>query len=208
MFTGIIQEVGKIVEIEKNFKSIIYSISSSFDTNEIKIGDSVSINGVCQTVIKKEDNVLTFEAMFETINSTNFTNLKKGDFVNTEYAMKLSDKLSGHIVSGHIDTTGKILSIKEVDNSKVIEIQSPNDFLIEKGSISIDGISLTVQNLYENSFDTVVLPHTFNNTNLKYRKTGDSVNLEFDIFAKYIKKFTEQKAQSKITREFLIENGF
>ncbi len=208
MFTGLIEDIGKISDISEIKNGKLLVVETSINTDEIKIGDSVSINGACQTVIKKSNKCLVFEAMKETLSRTNFSFLKKGDFVNLERAMLINSRLDGHIVSGHIDSCEKILNIKNDGLSEIFEIGGSVDLVVEKGSISINGISLTVSKVLKNSFEVSILPHTLNNTNLKYLKENDFVNIEYDMIGKYIKKFVEQKKDSKITREFLIENGF
>ena len=146
--------------------------------------------------------------MNETLRLTNLASIKKGDFVNVELAMKLSDRLDGHLVSGHIDRVAKLNSIKNDGVARIFNFECDTDLIVKKGSISVNGISLTVSEVNEKNFEVSILPETFNNTNLKYLKINDVVNIEYDMVAKYIKKFTEQKKESKITKEFLIENGF
>ena len=208
MFTGLIEDLGKVQGIKElqNGKNI--SVEVNLPIAEIKIGDSISINGACQTVISIKDKTLFFEAMRETLSRTNFNFLKKGDFVNLERAMSLNSRLDGHLVSGHIDTTAKLLDIKNDGLAKIFKFECDTDLVVEKGSISINGISLTVSRVEEENFEVSILPYTFENTNLKYLKQNDFVNIEYDMVAKYIKKFTGGKEKSKITREFLIENGF
>ena len=208
MFTGLVQDLGCIKEVINLSGGKIFSLEVNLCTDEIKKGDSIAINGACQSVIKKENNTLYFEAMNETLRLTNLAFLKKGDFVNVELAMKLSDRLDGHLVSGHIDRVAKLNSIKNDGVAKIFNFECDTDLIVKKGSISVNGISLTVSEVNEKNFEVSILPETFNNTNLKYLKINDIVNIEYDMVAKYIKKFFEQKKESKITEEFLIENGF
>ena len=208
MFTGLVQDLGCIKEVINLSGGKIFSLEVNLCTDEIKKGDSIAINGACQSVIKKENNTLYFEAMNETLRLTNLAFLKKGDFVNVELAMKLSDRLDGHLVSGHIDRVAKLNSIKNDGVARIFNFECDMDLIVKKGSISVNGISLTVSEVNEKNFEVSILPETFNNTNLKYLKINDVVNIEYDMVAKYIKKFTEQKKESKITKEFLIENGF
>ena len=208
MFTGLIEDLGKVKEIINQNGGKLFLIELGLDCSDIKIGDSIAINGACQTVIKKEANILTFEAMKETLNRTNFNYLKIGDFVNIERAMKINSRLDGHLVSGHIDCISKLNSIKNEGVAKIFNFKGDTTLIVEKGSISINGISLTVSKVSDNNFEVSILPYTFQNTNLKYLKQNDVVNIEYDMVAKYIKKFTENKSESKITREFLLENGF
>ena len=208
MFTGLVQDLGCIKEVINLSGGKIFSLEVNLCTDEIKKGDSIAINGACQSVIKKENNTLYFEAMNETLRLTNLASIKKGDFVNVELAMKLSDRLDGHLVSGHIDRVAKLNSIKNDGVARIFNFECDTDLIVKKGSISVNGISLTVSEVNEKNFEVSILPETFNNTNLKYLKINDIVNIEYDMVAKYIKKFFEQKKESKITEEFLIENGF
>ena len=208
MFTGLVQDLGCIKEVINLSGGKIFSLEVNLCTDEIKKGDSIAINGACQSVIKKENNTLYFEAMNETLRLTNLAFLKKGDFVNVELAMKLSDRLDGHLVSGHIDTKAKLNSIKNDGVARIFNFECDTDLIVKKGSIAVNGVSLTVVETAVNNFEVSILPETFNNTNLKYLKINDIVNIEYDMVAKYIKKFFEQKKESKITEEFLIENGF
>lgn len=208
MFTGLIEDIGCIKNIKSTPDGKILDVEVNFDTKEVKIGDSIAINGACQTVIKIEGKILTFEAMNETIRRTNFSNLKNGELVNVERAMKLNSRLDGHLVSGHIDTTSKLAETKKDGVATIFKFECDTDLIIEKGSISINGISLTVSNVGSNYFEVSILPHTLKNTNLKHLKQNDLVNIEYDMIAKYIQKFATPKKESKITKEFLIENGF
>lgn len=208
MFTGLVQDLGCIKEVINLSGGKIFSLEVNLCTDEIKKGDSIAINGACQSVIKKENNTLYFEAMNETLRLTNLAFLKKGDFVNVELAMKLSDRLDGHLVSGHIDRVAKLNSIKNDGVARIFNFECDTDLIVKKGSIAVNGVSLTVVETDVNNFEVSILPETFNNTNLKYLKINDIVNIEYDMVAKYIKKFFEQKKESKITEEFLIENGF
>lgn len=208
MFTGLIEDLGKVKEIINQNGGKLFLIELGLDCSDIKIGDSIAINGACQTVIKKEADILTFEAMEETLNRTNFNYLKIGDFVNIERAMKINSRLDGHLVSGHIDCISKLNSIKNEGVAKIFNFKGDTTLIVEKGSISINGISLTVSKVSDNNFEVSILPYTFQNTNLKYLKQNDVVNIEYDMVAKYIKKFTENKKESKLTKEFLLENGF
>ncbi len=208
MFTGLIEDVGRVSDIISLSGGIKLKIETNLNIDDVKIGDSVSINGACQTVTEKNGQILSFEAMQETLRRTNFSNLKMGSFVNLERAMQINSRLDGHIVSGHIDNVAKFIDIKEDGIAKVMKFACNTDLIVEKGSISINGISLTVCNVQKDDFEVSILPHTFSNTNLQFLKLGEFVNIEYDIIAKYIKKFSNFEKKSKITREFLIENGF
>lgn len=195
MFTGIIEEVGKVKSVVQKGKARVFAISSEKLLNDIKIGDSVAVNGVCLTVFEKLNEYFKVEAVEETIKKTNLGNLKTGDRVNLELSLKLGDRLGGHIVLGHVDTTGVIENILKLKNSWIFEIKFPNEFrkyIIPKGSIAVDGISLTIAEVDDNKFKVSIIPFTWENTNLKFKRSGDRVNLEFDFFGKYIESFLKQ----------------
>ena len=189
MFTGIIEETGKVSFLKSN--KLAVEVSSNF-IKDLKIGSSVSVNGACLTVISL--NPLTFEVSFETLRKTNLGLLKKGDIVNLEKALKVGDRLDGHFVLGHVDTTIKVKGIrKEGDFYKFI-FEIPKGFekyIVYKGSVAIDGISLTVAHLEKFFFEVAVIPHTYENTNLKYKKVGDICNFEADMFGKYVVRYFE-----------------
>lgn len=209
MFTGLVEKTGKIEKITLNSNGAEISYLCDFDNpNTIKIGDSIALNGACLTVTKKENNIYTFDVMKETLNCSNLKNLKKGDIVNLERAMSFNSRLDGHIVSGHIDCTAKVSSIRPDGFSKRVEFICNNELIIQKGSICVNGISLTVSNLTPLGFEVSLIPSTIENTNLKDLKIQDIVNIEYDLFAKYVKKFLNNTQPSKITEEFLKENGF
>jgi riboflavin synthase len=190
MFTGIIKKTAKVENIKLDKSRMFLEIKNNL--GKIKIGESISVNGVCSTVFRQSKVLAEFEYMPETLKLSNLSLLNKGDLVNIEQSMRMSDRLDGHIVLGHIDCTGKIISIKLEGNSKVFEIKIQEKkfmkFLVYKGSIAIEGISLTVTKVLKNSFVVKIIPYTLENTNLKYKKVGDVVNLEFDILAKYANK--------------------
>ena len=216
MFTGLIEEIGIISSIEKGRNSYQFGISAHEVLEGTKIGDSICTNGACLTVIKISSNHFTVDIMSETVLMTNFSDLKIGSKVNLERAMRLSDRLGGHLVSGHIDRTGKIVSINKDDIAWRIEIESSQDIIskiLDKGSIAIDGISLTVVRVLENSFEVSIIPHTANETTLLSKKINDPVNLETDMIGKYVLKFLsaskkEEEHDKKIDMSFLAENGF
>lgn len=206
MFTGLIEKVA----IVKNLTITSSGAKISFvaDYKDVKIGDSIAINGVCLTISSIDNNVFSADIMKETLDVTNLKYLKNGDEINLERAMKLSSRLDGHIVSGHIDCIANVKNIIQDGFSKRITFNCNTDLIIKKGSVAINGISLTVSNVSENSFEVSLIPETINNTNLKKVKFGDIVNIEFDLFAKYIQKFIQNRKESKLTFEFLKENGF
>ncbi|OGI57293.1 riboflavin synthase subunit alpha [Candidatus Nomurabacteria bacterium RIFCSPHIGHO2_02_FULL_37_13] len=198
MFTGIISKTAKVKNITSHKSGISLTILNNL--GKIKLGESISINGICSTVNKTGKNIF-FEYMPETLKLSNLNFLKKDDTVNIERSIRFDDRLNGHMVLGHIDGKGKIISIKKEENSQVFEIKIParnathsvaggpaknlKKFLIYKGSVAVEGISLTVVKVLHNSFIVKIIPYTLKHTNLKYKKKGDMVNLEFDILAKY-----------------------
>ena len=187
MFTGIIEELGKVVSLKNNKENLDISVSCSF-LNELKIDQSIAHNGVCLTVIDKQDSFYTITAIKETLSKTNLNNLIVGDAINLERAMKLGDRLDGHIVQGHVDQIA-ICTGKTNENGSWIYTfkydSSTNNLTIEKGSITVNGISLTVINSKKDNFSVAIIPYTHNNTNLKNISVGDIVNLEFDVIGKY-----------------------
>jgi len=192
MFTGLIEEVGKVENINNSYKDMKLTIKADKVLENTNIGDSIAVNGVCLTVTNIQNKNITFDVSNETLNRSNLRFLKIGDYINLERALRLSDRLGGHIVQGHVDTIGKIVSIKNFGNHTELIIEIPEDykyFVIEKGSIAIDGISLTINYIQNNKISINIIPHTYQNTNLKYRKVGDFVNIEFDILGKYVLKF-------------------
>lgn len=207
MFTGIVEEVGSVKSPGNKLKIQCAEILS-----DIHKGDSISVNGVCLTVVEFDKNSITVDVMNETLCRTNTGSLKKGDYVNLERAMSANGRFGGHIVSGHIDGTGTITAINQDGIAIWYSIKAEENilhYIVEKGSVAIDGISLTVAYVDDELFKVSVIPHTQKNTALLFKKIGDKVNLENDIVGKYIEKLYAPKIQkSNITREFLMENGF
>ena len=213
MFTGIIEEIGIVKSITNNSLGIDFVIEGDKIFSDLKLGDSVAVNGCCQTVTNINNKTFTVQAVSETVNLTNFQSLKINDEVNLERALTLNSRLGGHMVSGHIDGTGILTTIQDKGNSTIFEISAPENiikYMIYKGSITVNGVSLTVCELNEKTFKVSVIPHTLNNTTFKNLKVGDKVNLEPDMVAKYIEKFATNNHENKsnITLEFLKENGF
>ncbi len=190
MFTGIIETLGTIQEIKKENTNIHIKINSSI-TNELKIDQSVAHNGICLTVVAIEDSFYTVTAIDETIKKTNLAHWKVGDKVNLERAMKLGDRLDGHIVQGHVDQTGTCIAAEQTNGSWLYTFEYDeelNNITIEKGSITVNGVSLTVVNSKKNQFSVAIIPYTYENTNFKNFKIGTKVNLEFDVIGKYISR--------------------
>ncbi|MEO2068242.1 MAG: riboflavin synthase [Desulfurobacteriaceae bacterium] len=164
---------------------------------DVSIGDSIAVNGVCLTVVDINGKNVSFDVSLETLRRSNIGNLKPKDFVNLERSLTLSSRLGGHILQGHVDITTKIIGIKKEGNGFIFSFKLPpvyKHLVVEKGSIGIDGISLTIANLFPDSFSVAVIPHTFSNTTLKYKKVGSLVNLEFDIIGKYVERMLKLKA--------------
>lgn len=209
MFTGIIEEIGTVVNLQKGVKSSRITISGDKIFDDLKIGDSVSVNGMCSTATEISNKTFTADIMAESMRRTNLGSLRKGSRVNLERAMQLNGRFGGHIVSGHIDGTGVVISQVREDNAIWVTIGTEDNimhYIIEKGSITIDGISLTVARVYSDAFAVSIIPHTAGETTLLTKKSGEKVNLECDIVGKYIEKLV--KKESNITLDFLKENNF
>jgi len=212
LFTGIIEEIGKVRSIVKNPKSAILSVQATDIMEDIHLGDSIAVNGVCLTVTSISSKIFTADVMHETLNRTNLGKLQIDSPVNLERAMPLNGRFGGHIVSGHIDGTGLVSDIHKDDNALWYTLKAPLPilrYIIEKGSITIDGISLTVAKLSIDSFSVSIIPHTTSLTTLSNRRIGDIVNLEVDCIAKYIERLVGKiQVNHNITAEFLTEHGF
>jgi riboflavin synthase len=215
VFTGLIEEIGILEEANKGAKSAQLTISANKVLQDIKLGDSVSTNGVCLTVVRFSNNSFTVDVMPETMRRSNLKNLKHGNKINLERALKLGDRLGGHIVSGHIDGVGLVRAIEEEDNATWVTIEAESEimrYIIEKGSIAIDGTSLTVAYVDNKAFKVSIIPLTRDETTLLSKKVGDEVNLECDMVGKYIERFTmfnkDNDNRREINMDFLKENGF
>ncbi len=195
MFTGIIETLGVIQEIEKDNGNLHITVASAI-TEELKIDQSVAHNGICLTVVSIKNNLYTVTAIGETIKKTAISNWKKGDLVNLERAMKLGDRLDGHIVQGHVDQIGTCVTVQETNGSWLYTFQydeSLQNITIEKGSITVNGVSLTVVNSRKNDFSVAIIPYTFEHTNFKIFGVDTKVNLEFDVIGKYVSKLYANK---------------
>lgn len=215
MFTGLIEEVGEIQGIRRGQRSCVLTIGCKTVLEDAKIGDSIAVNGVCLTVTSLGGSYYTADVMSETMNRSSLGELASGSKVNLERAMPANGRFGGHIVSGHIDGTGTVQSITPDDNAVWYTIAAKPEllrYIVEKGSITIDGISLTVAYVDENCFKVSIIPHTQQVTALHDRRVGDLVNLECDIIGKYVEKLMmpqkEEKKESRITEDFLREYGF
>ena len=212
MFTGIVEEIGIVKNIEKVLNGYRIFVQCSKVLENVNIGDSICVNGICLTVTNYDSKGFWADVSPETFNVTNFSDLKSGSNVNLERALTLNSRLGGHIVSGHIDCVGKIIEIEKLSDFYNIKFEIPEEqtkYVVYKGSIAINGVSLTVADIRGNKVAIAVIPHTFENT--AGLKIGQSVNIETDILAKYVEKMLsadDNKNKSKIDEKFLIENGF
>lgn len=194
MFTGIIAETGKIEKIKPGKGGLELCITCSFAA-DIHIDESISVSGVCLTVIDRRDDFFTVQCVEETLRKTSFSKITEGDEVNLERSLTLEKAIEGHIVQGHVDTVGRIEHIKSEGDDRLITVSYPEEFvpfIVGRGSVAIDGISLTVARESGTRFTVAIIPYTWNYTNLKHRNEGDKVNLEFDIFGKYVVRYMEK----------------
>ncbi|MBN2597579.1 MAG: riboflavin synthase [Marinifilaceae bacterium] len=218
MFTGLIEEIGSIKSIQSGGKSIRLTVSARKIMDDVKQGDSIATNGICLTVVSFNSTGFSADVMPETMSRTNFGLLGAGSRVNLERALRVGDRMGGHMVSGHIDGLGEVVGREQDDNAIWVSIAAPGNilkYIVEKGSVAIDGISLTVAYVDEKIFKVSIIPLTQEDTTLTSKKKGEKVNLECDMTAKYIEKFMlhrdEESAQvekSDISMNFLKENGF
>lgn len=215
MFTGLIEEVGRIEAVIKAAKSSRITIKAGKVLEEVKIGDSICTNGVCLTVTSLGSSRFTADVMAETMRRSNLKNLSSGDEVNLERALRVGDRLGGHMVSGHIDGTGTIQHYLREDNAVWITVAAPAEtlkYIVQKGSVAIDGVSLTVAYVDEEVFKVSIIPYTKEMTTLLRKNAGDEVNLECDMIAKYMEKFLMIREQTPVKKaidfNFLSRNGF
>lgn len=224
MFTGIIEEVGTVMSVKSSANAMKLTIRAPKVTQDINMGDSIAVNGICLTACGLGRESFTVDVMGETLSRTSLKVLKCGSHVNLERALTLNGRLGGHIVSGHIDGIGTVTTIKNDDIARLITISAPQavmDLIVEKGSVAVDGISLTVASVSSGDFTVSVIPHTMDNTILTEKTPGDTVNLENDCIGKYVRKLMELSehemqdaaarrcsGKSRVTAGFLTENGF
>lgn len=212
MFTGIIEEIGKVDQTSFRGSNLRFRIKALKVSTDLRVGDSVNINGACQTVIEAKGDHFIAEAVEETLRRTNLGQLKPGDSVNLERALRLSDRLGGHLVSGHVDFVGRIRFIFQKDQSHIFEFEFPPEYqthFVEKGSVAVDGVSLTVVQVHSSSFTVSIIPFTISNTTLGVKETGDTVNIETDLIGKYVEIIlAPQKEKFQITEEWLKEKGW
>lgn len=215
MFTGIIEEIGTIRGIKRGNRSVVLEVQAKKVLEDLHVGDSIATNGVCLTVISFANGSFCADVMPETMSRSNLGELHVGDRVNLERALTLNGRLGGHIVSGHVDGLGKIVGRERDENAIWITISAPAEllrYIVDKGSITIDGISLTVVAVTDTGFTVSIIPHTQEETTLVKKKIGDVVNLENDVIAKYVEKLMRPAApvepKGGLTLDFLLANGF
>ena len=211
MFTGIIEEIGTVRRIEHGAKGARLTIQAKTVLEDTRIGDSIATNGVCLTVVSMTGDSFSADVMAESLRRSSLGTLQGGSPVNLERAMAANGRFGGHIVSGHIDGTGTIASQKREDNAVWVKIKTPAPllrYIVEKGSIAVDGVSLTVAAVTDTDFSVSIIPHTGAQTILLGKKPGDPVNLECDVIGKYVEKLTAPHKTGGISTNFLAENGF
>ena len=214
MFTGLVAELGTVVALKPLKQSYNITVKAQKVLPNLKIGDSVAVNGACLTVVNIIGSEFTADVMPETVKLTNLRHLKNGDRVNLERTLRLCDGLDGHIVSGHVEGVGVIAAKKAEGIAEIVTIKTPPEllkYIIKKGSIAIDGISLTVTEVTDTGFSVSLIPHTAKETTLGFKKPGDEVNLETDIIGKYVEhllNFKAPKDKQGLTKAMLFENGF
>ena len=213
MFTGIIESAGKVKAFEKRPKSALIAVDTGLTDADLNIGDSIAVNGVCLTITKRDNCIIWADIGAETLKVTTLGNLKAGDHVNIERPLKLGARLSGHLVQGHVDAIGKIVNINKLSEGDEVTLQIGSthlQYIVKKGSIAVNGISLTIAECADGIIKIFLIPHTMEVTTFKYAKAGDAVNLEVDIIGKYVEKLLNPKdsAASAVTEDFLREHGF
>lgn len=211
MFTGIVEEIGIIKSVKNIGGGKRITIQCKDILVDSKIDDSISINGICQTIVKINSNSFEFDSVEETIRKTTIKHWKENQKVNLERALKLSDRLGGHLVMGHVDTVGEIIYIKDLAYSRLYEISFPKEYskyVIPQGSITVNGISLTVANCKDNTFTISIIPHTLIKTTIHNLNIGDFVNLEFDVLGKYVEKLLNNNSSNGLSLNRLEELGY
>lgn len=213
MFTGLIEVVGKVVQMDRAGSAGRLTVAAAFPGDAVRLGDSIAINGVCLTVVTLGGNTFVFDVSPETLERTAFRGFKPGTPVNLERALRLSDRLGGHIVTGHVDCVATIIERRELSGNAVFTFRLPRDsarYVVAKGSVTIDGISLTVNAVTGDGFSVNIIPHTAVSTTLQFRKPGDEVNIETDILGKYVERLLtgQKEAGTGLTLELLAKNGF
>lgn len=214
MFTGLIEDIGKVLRLERTGAGARLVASCGLPLEEIRIGDSVAVNGACLTVVGKDTGCISFDVSPETVTRTTLGRLRPGAYVNLERALRLGDRLGGHLVSGHVDCMAVISGSREDSSNLIVSFRIPEKFsryLIEKGSVAIDGISLTVNEIEGDVFSVNIIPHTAQQTTLHLKRQGDEVNVETDLIGKYIERLlgpAREKGRDRVSMELLAKNGF
>ncbi len=212
MFTGLIENTGRVATFQRRGEAGLLTVETALPTADIAIGDSVAVNGACLTVTARENRTLTFDVSPESISRTLIGKLSSGSRVNLERALKLGDRMGGHIVSGHIDCTGNLTRSESRSGNHQLQFTLPQEharYLVEKGSVTIDGISLTVNTVSPEGFSVNIIPLTYSSTTLGQLKVGDKVNIETDIIGKYVERLTAPwKSAGGLSMKTLAENGF
>ncbi len=214
MFTGLIEDIGKVLRLERTGAGARLVASCGLPLEEIRIGDSVAVNGACLTVVGKDTGCISFDVSPETVTRTTLGRLRPGAYVNLERALRLGDRLGGHLVSGHVDCMAVISGSREDSSNLIVSFRIPEKFsryLIEKGSVAIDGISLTVNEIEGDVFSVNIIPHTAQQTTLHLKRQGGEVNVETDLIGKYIERLlgpAREKGRDGVSMELLAKNGF
>jgi len=213
MFSGIIEEIGQIQKIDFISGGIKLTISANKILEDIKTGDSVSVDGICLTVTSFNKNSFTVDAVGETLKKTTLSKIKNKSYVNLERAIRFNERIGGHLIQGHINSTARIIQLKKIGENFLLQIELPDDlmkYIIKEGSIAVDGISLTVADIIDNKINISIIPHTLQNTTLQYKKENDLVNIEVDFAAKYIENFIRNYLSQKnqISEEMLKKLGY
>ena len=212
MFTGLILEMGEISSFKKRSGGAILSLKANEAASTAKKGASISVNGVCLTVVSKNNNTLSFDLSEETLRCTNLGSLKTGDIVNLEPSLSPDSKIGGHFVTGHVDAAGRIRSKVNIGDMMKVEIEAPANiinFLVEKGSVAVDGISLTIVDILKDGFTAVIIPHTAKLTTMGFKVPGDTVNIEVDILGKYVARFLNRDGnRDSRFMKTLMEEGY
>jgi riboflavin synthase len=218
MFTGLVEGTGTVDNLSVRGSEAILTINAPLLTDGTRIGDSISINGACLTVVEMHPPWFSFDVSGETLSSTNLGQLKRGDRINVEQALRLSDRLGGHLVTGHVDGVGRLVRKEPAESSTVLSIQTPENlapYMVEKGSVALDGISLTINRCRGFIFEVNIIPHTLERTTLNDKKMGDTFNIETDLIGKYVARFLAAqqerdsgKKREELTLSFLEQHGF